>query len=78
MEVEVRRFLSAKDPVVLKRQYPERVETLDERLCDSLSRHHYRCALLDGKIQQRRDGASRGRGFSWTPIVGLLVDTHRL
>jgi hypothetical protein len=55
MEMEVRRFLSTKDPVVLERQYSQGPVCLDERLCDSFSRDHYGSALLVGKIEQRRD-----------------------
>ena len=55
MEMEVRCFLSTKDPVVLERKYSERPISLDERLCDSLGRGHYSPALLVRKIEQRRD-----------------------
>jgi len=55
MEMEVRRFLSTKDPVVLEREYSEGPISLDERLCDSLGRDHYSPALLVRKIEQRRD-----------------------
>lgn len=55
MEMEVRCFLSTKDPVVLERKYSEGPIGLDERLCDSLSRGHYGPALLVRKIEQRRD-----------------------
>jgi len=55
MEMEVRCFLSTEDPVVLKRKYPERFVSLDERLCDSLSRGHYGPAFLVREIEQRRD-----------------------
>jgi hypothetical protein len=54
MEMEVRCFLSTVDPVVLKRQYPERLVSLDERLCDSLGRDQYVRAFLLRKIEQRR------------------------
>ena len=59
MEMEVRRFLPAIDPVVLKREYSERPIRLDERLCDSLGREQYGAAFLVGKIEQRRDVATR-------------------
>jgi len=36
MEMEVRCFLPAKDPVVLKCEYAEGPISLDERRCDSL------------------------------------------
>lgn len=55
MEMEVRRFLSAEDPVVLKSKYPEGFVCPDERLCDSLGRDQYRPAFLVRKIEQRRD-----------------------
>lgn len=55
MEMEVRCFLSTKDPVVLERKYSEGAISLDERLCDSLGRGHYGPALLVRKIEQRRD-----------------------
>lgn len=55
MEMEVRCFLSAIDPVVLKRKYSKGPISLDERLCDSFCRGHYGPALLVGKIEQRRD-----------------------
>ena len=55
MEMEVRRFLSAKDPVVLERKYSEGPISFNERLCDSFSRHRYSPALLVRKIEQRRD-----------------------
>jgi hypothetical protein len=55
VEMEVRRFLSTEDPVVLERKYPEGAISLDERLCDSLGRDQYRRTLLAGKIEQRRD-----------------------
>jgi len=55
MEMEVRCFLSTKDPVVLEREYSEGPISLDERLCDSLGRDHYSPALLVRKIEQRRD-----------------------
>lgn len=53
--MEVRRFLSAIDPVVLKRKYPEGFVSLDERLCDSLGRDQYGRAFRARKIEQRRD-----------------------
>lgn len=59
MEMEVRRFLSAEDPVVLKRKYPERFVRLDERLGDSLGRDHDGLAFLARKIEQRRDVPTR-------------------
>jgi len=59
MEMEVRCFLSAKDPVVLKRKYSERPISLDERLCDPLSRGHYGPTLLLREIEQRRDVPTR-------------------
>lgn len=55
MKVEVRGFLSSKDPVVLERKDSEGPISLDERLCDSLSRGHYSPALLVRKIEQSRD-----------------------
>jgi len=55
MEMEVRCFLSTKDPVVLERKYSEGPISLDERLCESLGRGHYSSALLVRKIEQRRD-----------------------
>lgn len=55
MEMEVRCFLSTKDPVVLERKYSEGPIRLDQRRCDSLSRDHYSPALLIGKIEQRRN-----------------------
>jgi len=55
MEMEVRCFLSTKDPVVLKRKYSEGPISLNECLCDSLSRDHYCPAFLVRKIEQRRD-----------------------
>lgn len=55
MEMEVRCFLPAKDPVVLKCEYSEGPISLNERLCDSLSRDHYSLAFSVGKIEQRRD-----------------------
>jgi hypothetical protein len=51
----VRCFLSTKDPVVLKRKYSEGPISLNECLCDSLSRDHYSPAFLVRKIEQRRD-----------------------
>jgi len=59
MEMEVRCFLSAKDPVVLKRKYSERPISLDERLCDPLSRGRYGPTLLLREIEQRRDVPTR-------------------
>jgi len=58
MEMEVRCFLSAIDPVVLKREYSERPIGFDERLCDSLRRDQYSAAFLAGEIEQRRDMAA--------------------
>lgn len=55
MKVKVRCFLPAKDAVVLKRKYSERLIRLDKRLCDSLGRDHYCLAFLMGKIEQRSD-----------------------
>jgi hypothetical protein len=55
MEMEVGCLLSTKDPIVLERKYSEGPIRLDKRLCDSLSRDHYRLALLVRKIEQRRD-----------------------
>jgi hypothetical protein len=55
MEMEVRCFLSTKDPVVLKRKYSEGSIRLNERLGDFLGRDHYRPAFLVRKIEQRRD-----------------------
>ena len=59
MEMEVWCFLSAIDPVVLEREYPERPIGLDERICDSSGRDQYRRALVVGKIEQRRDMPTR-------------------
>ena len=59
MEMEVRCFLSTKNPVVLERKYSEWSIGLDERLCGSLSRDHYSPALLVRKIEQRRDVPTR-------------------
>lgn len=59
MEMEVRRFLSTKDPVVLERKYSEGPISLDERLCDPLSRGHYGPALLVAEIEQRGDMPAR-------------------
>jgi hypothetical protein len=59
MEMEVRCFLSTKDPVVLKRKYSEGPISLNERLCDSLSRDRYSPAFLVRKIEQRRDMPTR-------------------
>jgi hypothetical protein len=58
MEMEVRCFLSAINPVVLKREYSERPIGFDERLCDSLRRDQYSAAFLAGEIEQRRDMAA--------------------
>jgi len=55
MEMEVRRFLSTKDPVVLERKYSEGPISLDERVRDFLRRDHYSPALLVRKVEQRRD-----------------------
>jgi hypothetical protein len=55
MKMEVRCFLSTKDPVVLERKYSEGPISLDERLCDSFGRHQYSPALLVRQIEQRRD-----------------------
>ena len=55
MEMEMRCFLSAKDPVVLERKYAQGPISLDERFGDFLGRDHYGRALLVGKIKQRRD-----------------------
>jgi hypothetical protein len=55
MEMEVRCFLSTKDPVVLERKYSEGPISFNERLCDSFSRDRYSPALLIRKIEQRRD-----------------------
>lgn len=51
MEMEVRRFLSAEDAVVLKGKYPERPTGPDHRLCDSLGRGQHSRAFLAGKIE---------------------------
>ena len=59
MEMEVRCFLSAIDPVVLERKYSEGPISLDERLCDSLGRGHDGPALLVRKIEQRRNMPTR-------------------
>jgi hypothetical protein len=59
MKMKVRRFLSAIDPVVLKREYSERVVSPDERLCDSLRGDQYRAAFFARKIEQRRDMPTR-------------------
>src|SRR5690242_11456064 len=48
MEMKVRRFLPAIDPVVLKREYSERPIRLDERLRDSLGRDQNSRAFLVG------------------------------
>jgi len=55
MKVEVWCFLPAKDPVVLKRQYSERLIRFYKRLCDFFSRDHYGRAFLMRQIEQRRD-----------------------
>lgn len=55
MKVEVGCFLPTKDPVVLKREYPEGLVRFDKRLRDSLGRDHYRLAFLMGKIEQSGD-----------------------
>jgi hypothetical protein len=57
--MEVWCFLSTKDPVVLKRKYSEGPISLDECLCNSLSRDHYGSALLARKVKQRRDMSTR-------------------
>jgi hypothetical protein len=59
MEMEVWCFLSAEDPVVLERKYPEGPIRLDERLGDSLGRDHDGPAFLGRKIEQRRDMPTR-------------------
>jgi len=59
MEMEVRRFLSTEDPVVLERKYSEGPIGLDERLCGSPGRDHYGSAFLVRKIEQRRDVPTR-------------------
>ncbi len=59
MEVEVRCFLSTKNPVVLERKYSKGPISFDERLCDPLSRDHYGPALLVRKIEQPRDMPAR-------------------
>lgn len=53
MKVEVRCFLSTKDPVVLKSQYSKGLIRFDKRLRDSLGRDQYRLAFLMRKIEQR-------------------------
>jgi len=55
MEVEVRCFLPAVDPVVLKGKYSEGPKSLDQRLCNSLCRDRYGLALIVRKIEQRSD-----------------------
>jgi len=55
MEMEVRSLLSAKDPVVLKRENSERPIGLDECFRYSLRCGHYGSALLVGKVEQRCD-----------------------
>jgi hypothetical protein len=55
MEMEVRCFLSAKDPVVLKRKYSQGPISLNERLRDSLGRDHYGPAFSLRNIEQRCD-----------------------
>jgi len=57
--MEVRRFLAAKNPVVLEREYSEGIERLVERLSDSLGGADYGAALLVRKIEQRRDMPTR-------------------
>ena len=59
MEMEMRCFLSTKDPVVLERKYSEGLKRPDERLRDSLGRDHDGLALLIRKIEQRRDMPTR-------------------
>ncbi|MBB6096456.1 hypothetical protein HNQ60_005378 [Povalibacter uvarum] len=59
MEMEVRCFLPAEDPIVLKREYSERSVSPDERLRDSLRRDQYSPAFLLREIQQRRDMPAR-------------------
>lgn len=59
MEMEVRCFLSAIDPVVLERKYSERPIGLDEGLCDPFGQDDDCPALLVGKIEQRRDVPAR-------------------
>lgn len=51
MEVEVRCFLPAEDPVVLKGKYSEGPKCLDERRCNSLCRDCYGLALVVRKIE---------------------------
>lgn len=59
MQMEMRRFLSTEDTVVLERQYSEGSVSLDECLCDSPGREHYGPAFLVGEIEQRRDMPTR-------------------
>jgi hypothetical protein len=55
MEMEVRCFLSAIDPVVLESKYSEGSISFDERLCDSLRRCHYELAFPVRKIEEQRN-----------------------
>src|SRR5581483_8010915 len=59
MEMEVWGFLSAKDTVVLEREYSKRPKGLDERSGGSFGRAQYRAALVVGKIEQCRDMPAR-------------------
>ena len=59
MEMEMRCFLSAKDPVVLEREYSKGPISLDKCLRDSLSRDEYGPALSIRKIEQCRDVPTR-------------------
>nr|WP_232823529.1 hypothetical protein [Dyella sp. C9] len=59
MKVKVGRFLSTKHPVVLERQYAERLVRRDQRLRDPLGRDHDRLAFLTRKIEQRSDVSAR-------------------
>ena len=55
MEMEVRCFLSAEDPVVLECKYSEGPIGLDERLRDPFGRGQYGATLFVRKVEQRRD-----------------------
>ena len=59
MKMEVRCLLSAEDPVVLERKYPQGPISVDERLCDPFCRDHYRPALWLGKVEQCGDMPAR-------------------
>ncbi|HVH32489.1 MAG TPA: hypothetical protein VM847_00065, partial [Tahibacter sp.] len=59
VEMEMRRFLPAVDPVVLERQYPERPVSRDERLGDPLGCDQDSRAFLRREIEQGRDVPAR-------------------